>query len=167
MRLRCNKDVQGRFLTFALFFETKTEGYLPTFTYKEEDHEYKGVHYISMRKLYLEMEDPTEYLFATEVLGSWDHWLKLCKSKTILEHIKHWREELAVKLKAQAIQAMITTAKVDGSKGTTAAKWLASAGWEEGKGRPSKAKLAGEIKKATQAASTVDGDMVRLGLVKK
>jgi len=75
MELRCQKDTVGRFLTHAMFFETriKNSGYEPTFTFKEQNHEYEGVIYTSMRRLYLEIADPTEYLFATEILGSWDH----------------------------------------------------------------------------------------------
>ena len=167
INLRCNKDPIGRFLTHAMFFESKSKGYEPTFTTKEKDHEYKGTKYISMRRLYLEIEDPTEYLFAEQALGSWDHWQKLCNSALIFEHIKKWREELAVKLKARAIQAMIATATEDGSKGTTAAKWLASEGWLEGKGRPSKAKVEGAVKKAVRAVSNVESDAARLGLTKK
>lgn len=167
IELRCNKDPIGRYLTHAMFFESKTAGYEPTFTLKEKDHEYKGVKYLSMRRLYLEMEDPTEYLFAEQVLGSWDHWQRICASNLILKHIKQWREELATKLKARAIQAMIATATQDGSKGTTAAKWLAAHGWEEGKGRPSKEKVAGEVKRAIQQNATVEDDAVRLGLVSK
>jgi hypothetical protein len=130
--LRCNKDSIGRFLTNAMFFESRTPGFKPTFTLKEFDHEYKGVHYISMRRLYLEMGDPTEYEFAIEVLGSWDHWLRLCNAPSVRENIDRWREELETKLRAQAVKSMIETATTAGAKGTTAAKWLATAGWKEG-----------------------------------
>jgi hypothetical protein len=133
-----------------MFFESRTKGFDPTFTLKEQDHEYEGVHYISMRKIYIGMEDPTEYLFATEVLGSWDHWLKLCNSALIREHIDKWRIELEIKLRAKAISAMVDTATTAGAKGTTAAKWIASGGWKEGKGRPSKDAIKRELKIATK-----------------
>ena len=140
MELRCQKDTIGRFLTHAMFFETriKNSGYEPTFTFKEQDHEYEGVIYTSMRRLYLEIADPTEYLFATATLGSWDHWKKLCNSAIIREQIDKWREELEVKLRAESIQAIAHVATTAGPKGTTAAKWIAAAGWRSGKGRPSK-----------------------------
>ena len=149
-----------------MFFESriKSQGYEPTFTLKEQDHEYEGVKYISMRRLYMGMEDPTEYEFATEVLGSWDHWLRLCNSPAVREHINKWREELEIKLRARAVKAMLETATTAGAKGTTAAKWLATAGWKEGKGRPSKAKVKGELKKAAQVVSLVDRDAERLGI---
>lgn len=164
--LRCQKDSQRRFLTNAMFFESriKGNGLEPTFTFKEQDHEYQGVTYISMRRIYMEMEDPTEYDFAMETLGSWDHWLKLCNSPAIREHIDKWRDELETKLRARAVKAMIETATTAGAKGTTAAKWLATAGWKEGKGRPSKARVRGELKKAAQVVSIVDADAARLGL---
>jgi len=166
IKLRCNKDSIGRFLTHAMFFETriKASGYEPTFTLKEQDHTYEDIDYVSMRRLYLEMEDPTEYEFAITTLGSWDHWQRLCNSAAIFEHISRWREELETKVRAKAIKAMISTATNDGAKGTTAAKWLATAGWKEGKGRPSKAKVKGELKKAAQVVSLVSEDASRLGL---
>jgi len=157
IELRCNKDSIYRYLTHAMFFESRTKGFDATFTFKEQDHEYEGVHYTSMRKLYLEMEDPTEYLFAQEVLGSWDHWQKLCNSALVFEHIKKWREELEIKLKAKAIGAMVDTALTAGSKGTTAAKWLATGGFNSGKGRPTKAdrerqaKIAAGVDKETES----------------
>jgi len=146
MQLRCQKDSIGRFLTHAMFFETKTKGFDPTFTFKENDHEYKGVIYISMRSLYMEMSDPTEYLFAQEVLGSWGHWQKLCNSALIREQIDKWREELEIKLRAESIRAIREVATTAGSKGTTAAKWIASAGWRSGKGRPTKKEREHQMK---------------------
>lgn len=164
--LENNKDTMGRFLTEALFYETRNKKYTATFTLKEKDHKVEDITYISMRRLYLEIEDPTEYLFAEQVLGSWDHWQKLCRVKQFMEYVSSWREELSTKLKAKAIQAMIATATEDGSKGITAAKWLASAGWEEGKGRPSKEKVEGKVKQAIQAVSNIENDAVRLGLTR-
>ena len=146
MELRCQKDSVGRYLTHAMFFESKTAGFEPTFTFKEFDHEYEGVIYTSMRRLYMEMADPTEYLFAIEVLGSWQHWQKLCNSALIREQIDKWREELEVKLRAESIQAIHEVATTAGSKGTTAAKWIAAAGWRTGKGRPTKKEKARQMK---------------------
>jgi hypothetical protein len=150
VELRCNKDTLGRYLTHAMFFETKTAGYEPTFTLKEHDHEYEGVKYISMRQRYLEMADPTEYQFAIEVLGSWDHWQKLCNSSLIRTHIDQWRDELTIKLRAQAIQALVKSAVEGGIKGITAAKWLATGSWQSGRGRPSKVEKERKLKQETR-----------------
>lgn len=150
IELRCQKDSIGRYLTHAMFFETKTEGYEPTFTLKEKDHEYEGVHYLSMRQLYLEIADPTEYEFAQTVLGSWDHWQKLCNSNLIRQHIDQWRDELEIKLRSKAVKSLVDTAVFGGVKGTTAAKWLAAGSWNSGRGRPTKAEKQRQTKIATQ-----------------
>jgi len=167
MELRCQKDPIGRFLTHAMFFESRTKGYAPTFTFKEQDHTYEGVSYISMRRLYLEISDPTEYLFAQEVLGSWDHWKKLCNSALIREQIDKWREELEIKLRAQAIQAIAEVATTAGSKGTTAAKWIAAGGWHAGKGRPTKKQKEREMKIATQLDEETESHLKLLADYKK
>ena len=60
-------DSMQRPLTQSLFLEL---GYtdFAIFTLKEDDYVYNDKTYISLKKLYLEMEDPTEYDFANECL---------------------------------------------------------------------------------------------------
>lgn len=122
-------DKMGRYMTQALFYETRSEGYQALFTLKDYDHTVNGFTYISLKRLYLEIADPTEYKFAIEVFGQWNHWLTILNSPVIMEHIVKWREELEVKLASMAINAMIDVAVKEGSKGTAAAKYIAERGW--------------------------------------
>jgi len=158
------KSITGSWLTKALFWEERHPDYTPEFTTKSEDMVKDGVTYISMKKLYLDYEDPTEYSFAIDVLGSWDHWQFLCASYTIGKHIQKWRDELEIKIKSKAIKAMIKSATQEGSKGTTAAKYIAEKGWEKKAGRPSKAEVERQKKIHAGITSEIDEDAERLGI---
>ena len=154
------KDSQGRFLTSALFFETKTEGFDPVFSLKDYDN--NGCK--SMKLLYLKVGDPTEYAFAMQVLGSWQHWQKLCRVKQFNKIFNEWREELEIKLRSEGLSAIRATANDDSSKGQLqAAKYLADKGWAEKKrGAPSQAEKAAEVKKQARIISEVDDDFSRI-----
>jgi len=129
------KDAQGRFLTQGLFFERCVfdelfgEEWIPPFTLKEYDHEHKGKKYKSLRQIYLSYEDPTEYQFAIDTLGSWDHWMKLQDSPWFKPFLESWRAELEVKIRSQGIRNMLVASA--GEKGIQAAKWLAEGSWKE------------------------------------
>ena len=162
--LRTTKSNDGQYLTLALFWEHRHENYDATFTTKEQDIERDGVTYYSLRKLYLEWKDPTEYLFATEVIGSWDHWQKICKSYALKPEIQKWRAELEIKLRAESIKAIRQTATEEGSKGTAAAKYMAEKGWEKRAGRPSKAEIERQKKIYAGISDQIEDDAERLGI---
>ena len=159
------KDAQGRYLTRALFKETTDtemrKKFSPEFTLKE--HDITG--YKSMRALYLSYDDPTEYRFAMEVLGSWDHWQKLSNSTWFQEdYLDAWRFELEIKLRSQGIQTMKGLAL---DKNKDAAKWLAQGGWSTSnakRGRPSKEEVEGERKISARLKKDVADDAARLGI---
>ena len=75
------KDKQGKWLTQALFLEM---GYKPQaiFTLDDEDKEYNNKLYPSLKKLYLESDDPTEYK-VSQHLGGWNHWKRLRGNKGV------------------------------------------------------------------------------------
>lgn len=132
------QDTMGRPLTQSLFLELQYSEYA-VYTLKEDDYEYKGKTYPSLKKLYLKEEDPTEYAFATKYLLGWQHWKRLCENKAIAKHIEEWREELELKLRCQAIRDMQNLCASENGN-YSAAKFLADRGWEKrGAGRPSKA----------------------------
>lgn len=127
-------DSAGRPLTQSLFLEIGYSDYA-IYSLKDEDFWYKGKLYPSIKRLYLESEDPTEYEFAIAHFLSWSHWLRLCENKAIMKHISAWREELEVKLRSQAIKSVRDQAYIGNSY--QAAKFLADRGWEKrGAGRP-------------------------------
>lgn len=154
------KDSMGRYRTLSLFYETNTSAETPVFTLKPKDTH----NYISMKRLYLEYADPTEYSFAIAVLGSWEHWQRLSNCDWFQKHVVEWRDELEVKLRSEAITEMRDLA-MSGNK--DAAKWLADRGWNKHKvGRPTKEEVQSERVKAARIADGLTEDAARIGLVK-
>lgn len=154
-------DSMGKSITQSLFLEINyTE--MSVYTLKDSHYEYNGKIYPSLKQLYLEMEDPTEYEFANTYLLGWKHWQRLCDNKAIRKHIDEWREELEWKLRAKGIKQII---KAAGSPlgGLQAAKWLADRGWStRAAGRPSKADIEREKEFAARTQDEFSADIVRL-----
>ena len=152
------RDKMGRYRTLSLFVETNNDSDTPVFTLKPRDH--NGCK--SLKQLYLSYEDPTEYSFAIEVLGSWEHWLKLSNSTWFKEYLDAWRLELEVLLRSKGIKEIRSQATA-GNK--DAAKWLAEKGWDKRQaGRPSKAEIEREKKQQASISSSLDDDAERIGL---
>ena len=138
------QDTMGRPLTQSLFLELGYKTEFAIYTLKDDDYTYEGKVYPSLKRLYLEEKDPTEYTFACSNLLGWKHWLRLCANKIILKHIEEWREELEVKLRSEGIKKAFLSAEGGSFQ---AAKWLADRGWEaRGAGRPSKEAVERETK---------------------
>lgn len=152
-------DSMGKMRTQSLFLELGY-GDEAVFTLKDEDHELNGKKYVSLKRLYLETEDPTEYVFAKNHLLGWKHWQRMCENKIIAKHIQEWREELEVKLRSQAILDAIQEAR----KGHfQAAKWVADRGWAtRGAGRPTKAEVEHEKKVQARISDEYGDDVVRM-----
>ncbi|BFG81829.1 hypothetical protein [Pseudomonas phage PP21] len=131
-------DSMGRPLTQSLFLEI---GYseFAVYTFKDRDYAYKGTNYPSLKRLYLEEEDPIEYTFAEKHLLGWQHWKRLQENKIIRKQIDQWREELELKLRSQGVREMLNLCASE-TGNFSAAKYLADRGWEKrAAGRPSKA----------------------------
>jgi len=162
----------ARLQTKALFFETTLPEYRiemePEWTLKEKDHlANDGKTYRSMKKIYLEMEDVTEYEFAMATLGSFTHWETLCKSPWFKEHIDQWRKELNLKLKAKGMRSIIKAATIDENLSFQAMKYLADNQYiDKGgkRGRPSKEEVKAELRKEAEANKVFLDDAERIGL---
>ena len=162
----------ARLQTKALFFETTLPEYRiemePEWTLKERDHlAHDGKTYRSMQKIYLEMEDVTEYEFAMATLGSFTHWETLCKSPWFKEHIDQWRKELNLKLKAKGMRSIIKAATIDENLSFQAMKYLADNQYiDKGgkRGRPSKEEVKAELRKEAEANKVFLDDAERIGL---
>lgn len=155
------QDSTGRPLTQGLFLEV---GYsdAAVYTLKDQDHELNNKRYPSLKRLYLECADPTEYEFATTYLLGWKHWLRLCENKMLRAHIDEWRDELEIKLRSAAIKHILETST--GPLGNVqSAKWVADRGWAiRGAGRPSKADVEREKKIQAGMSGEFDADILRL-----
>lgn len=138
------KDSVGNYITQSLFLEVGYDTEKAVYTLADTDKEYKGVIYPSLRRLYLEEADPTEYHFSVKYLWGWEHWQKICGNKMLLAEIEKWRSELEVKLRAIGVRDIIA------QSGTTmtAAKWVADGQWRANTGRKGKTKA----QKAQEAA---------------
>ncbi len=153
------QDDAGRPLTQSLFLEI---GYtdFAQYTLKEHDYEYNGKMFPSLKRLYLECEDPTEYDFANKHLLGWKHWQRMTENKLIRKHIDEWREELEYKLRAKAVKDMLSAAKAGNYQ---AAKWFADRGWAtRGAGRPTKSEIDGEKQAQGRLQSEYGDDVIRL-----
>lgn len=168
------KDSMGRYRTQSLFWEfaflnKERENVLePLFTLKDYDLVKGEVTYPSLKTIYMTYDHVPgfEYEFALDVFGSWDHWNKLASETipAIRNTIKEWREELEIKLKAQAIKSLIQTSRIDDVKGFNAAKYLADKGYAPTRGRPSKEEVEREKKVQAGVSKELEADMERLGL---
>lgn len=154
------KDSVGRWRTKSLFYEAndyQIEDAL--FTLGEEDKVVKGKSLISLRKRFVDSDDPTGYLIANEFLGGYAHWDAICKS-SLKPEIEKWQEELEVKLRAIGLANAIKSAK---SGNFNAAKFLAERGWEKRiAGRPSAAEIAKMAKQEARLHNEFEDDLKRM-----
>ena len=154
-------DTMGRPLTQSLFLEIGYSDYA-VYTLKEYDHQYNGKTYPSLKKLYLQEEDPTEYVFAEKHLLGWQHWKRLCENKLIAKHIDEWREELELKIRSQAVRDMQSLCASENGN-YSAAKFLADRGWEKrAAGRPSKAEKERHLRVEEKIQEEFSADIKRL-----
>lgn len=161
----------GAFQTKGLFFETtipeEREIFNTKWTLKEEDHEHNGKLYPSMKRIYIEMEDVTEYEFAMATLGSYKHWERVLESPIIRPHVDQWRKELNLKLKARAMKSIIKSATEDEKLSFQAMKYLADNEYLDKKGkrgRPSKDEVKAELKREVEINKSFRDDAERIGL---
>lgn len=151
----------GAAITQSLFLEIGYKTNFAMFTLKDYDIEYKGNKYISLKKLFLAMEDVTEYEFANEYLLGWTHWQRIAENAQVKPYVDKWREELEIKIRAQAIRDIISMTAEGGS--FQAAKWLADKGWDKkAAGRPKKEDKLKEAAQMQRIASEFEEDFARL-----
>ena len=155
------KDKMSRPLTQSLFLEIGYDEEFAIYTLEDEDKEYKGKLYPSLKRLFIETEDLTEYNFAKEYLLGWHHWQRLNANKMLREHFDKWREELTLSIRAEAIKSIIDQA-LDGTN-FQAAKFLAEGGWSKrSAGRPSKEEMQKEAAQREKIHSEFSEDLERL-----
>lgn len=152
------KDAGGRYITQSLFLENGYNTEFAIYTLNDEDKEHNGILYKSLRKLYLQEMDPTEYQFATKYLWGWEHWKRIQSNALMTKHIEQWREELEVKLRSLGVKYAIA----ESADSFNAAKWVADGGWRGLRGRPSKAEKEREKKMREAAIKGVNEDSDRI-----
>ena len=94
----------------SLFVQRRVDSVQPLYSISDVDVVLDGVTYPSLRRLYIECLDPTEYLFAEKYLGGWAHFSRLSRSTFFRPYLDEWREELKLKLKALNLRSIIQEA---------------------------------------------------------
>ncbi len=172
-RLPPFKADQGKYLTMSMFVEHYSPtDILPIFTMKEFDHTYKGVVYPSFSRLFLEVGDPTGYLFAKKYLGSFKHWQELKKGKWFRDWLDDMLFELETSQKAMSLEKIREISTGDTSQAFLASKFLTKEGWEDttsgttkkskGRGRPTNEEVTRETKIQAALVTKLDGALERL-----
>lgn len=131
----------------ALFYEqTLSDKSSVVYTLKDVDHE----GFPSLYRLYMEIDDPTEWEVSQRLVDGWEHWEMLCAATWFKPYIERWRKELELRMKSKALNRIRAEARTNSKESFNANKYVLEKGWEpkegqkNGRGRPSK----DEIKKA-------------------
>lgn len=156
------KNTNGVFLTRELFFETALNKDNVIYTLKDSAH--NG--YPSLYELYMAANDPTEYAFAMDHLGGWQHFQNLENSSWFKPYLDRWREELHLRAKAQALAKVFETARGTTKDAFAAQKYLIEKGYDKAapqtRGRPTKQQVENEAKNIANESRRVGDDLERL-----
>lgn len=144
----------GRAPTIAYFYDLSPNHRYNKYVIKTEaDVTVDGVTYQSIHRLYLEEEDPKEYLFAKKYFGSWRVWKRISESPLIKAYIEDMRNELKIRLQSEGVVSLRKKAKEGNIE---ASKFLANAAWlEKSLGRPAKIEKEKEEINRSRVAATV------------
>lgn len=112
------KDTRGALRTESLFVETisyasKESGYKPVYSLR--DYDYKG--YPSAYNIYMDAVDENEAALA--IVGSLNHWRKLCKLKWFMDGrintqfngLNSWRVDMEARDKSLAKKTLMNAVK--------------------------------------------------------
>lgn len=121
----------------------------------------------SLYRLYMDMEDTTEWVFAETYLLGWKHWERFLKAPWFKPEIKRWRHELELKLQARHLEAIKEIANGDPNSKETiqACKYLLDRGYvgapptrgktttQKGPGRPKTETVEEESNKVSRSST--------------
>jgi len=160
------KGDNGNLLLRGLFFETATSG-IAKYTLKRDDHTWKDQKYLSLYRLYMAYDDPTEYSFAINCLDSWEHWQSLTQCTWFKPYHEAWRLELQTRLMSSALSAIRSEGQNNTSRNAFAAnKYLLERGWLDKealkRGRPSKAAVREQAEELFLSEKETLSDLERI-----
>lgn len=161
---RIFKSENGQWLIKQIFWETADPADRSRVLYslKTEDHKVGKKIYPSLRRLYMEMGDESEFLFADTFFGGWPHWKRLTSSPWFLDHLSELREELAARNAAIALSEI---RKAASSGNFNASKYLLEQGWipkDKKVGRPTKERIRHEAEKISADHLDITDDLERI-----
>lgn len=155
----------GNWFTKQLFYETTmADKSNVVYTLKLVDH----MGYPSLYRLYMDISDPTEYVFATTHLGGWAHWEELTENNWFKPHIAGWRRELEVKLKSMALAHLIVqSASSDPKTSVPVNRYLLDKDWtpeaKTKRGRPTKEAIRQAANDIVLSQDRIKADFDNLG----
>lgn len=165
------KNFMGTHLLKPLFYEQIKEAadsHLCLYTMKDYDHtitvQGEEVELPSIKRLFVEMEDTTEYLFANEYFDNFQHWKKIKSTNWFAPLYLEMKEELLLKLQAKAL-SKIRSLEDDPKVSYHVNKYLLEEGYKDKtdtRGRPSKAKIKEEADRLVLSHSEINEDYERL-----
>jgi hypothetical protein len=161
------KNSMNQWLTVQLFYERWSQ-------LSEVDRAYTPVFslgglpgYIDCRKTFLEVADPTGYLWAMKYLGSWQHFEKLLKCTWFTPEFESWVSELKMLQRSLALENIRRIASEPGPQHYLANKFIATGEVDKalhGRGRPSNEEVRGELKRHVDSLTSLKEDAERIGL---
>jgi hypothetical protein len=152
------KNASGQHLLKQLFFETaETSRERVLYTLKGEDHE----GYPSLRRIYLEMADETEFYFAEKYFDGYPHWKKLLACTWFVAALEPIRDELRSRNLADQLLFLKQASK---NGNVSATKYLLEEAWKPKSkvGRPSKEKIKQEADRLFMSSQDINEDLERL-----
>lgn len=153
--------LKGLFLEVAI----NTDNVLYTLRRDDREAEIKGETILlpSIRRLYLETMDPTEYEFANKYFEDYEHWEMVSNSPFLKDHVESWRRELRVKIRSEAYRQLSTEAFLGGKNSFQACKYLFE---NTTPSKPTKAeqKAQEEIESLAENDKQIMADFHRLGI---
>lgn len=160
----------GQLYTRRVFLETSynlNDRSMIQYTLTDRDHP-DG--YVSLYRLYMEAEDPTEFRFAETYLDSFEHWKLICATEWFKPIVARWRKSLEAKIRQQIVDRVISISKDDTHKNQfEALKVMLQGSWKEKEetrkaGRPSKEEIKGHLVKEAEEDKMVQEELNRLGV---
>lgn len=149
--------------TKQLFYEMADNPDQAVYTLKDRDTD----KYLSLYRLYMEEEDPTEFSFANKHLDGHEHWEMLCRNNWFKPYVNRWRAELELKIRAKALKNLIELSKGSDPKSQAdASKFLLTRNWrgptESKVGRPSREAIKQEAIRLFEESSETKEDYKRI-----
>jgi DNA repair exonuclease SbcCD ATPase subunit len=161
-------SLNNKLVTVGLFLEHTNDirNGFAIYTLKDQDHRIGDRFYLALKPKYLELEDITEYEFATTYFENWTHWERILNVPELRKHIDQWRKELELKIKAKALKRLMKEAAEGGKEATSINKFLVQRGYvdKDTKGRPSKQAIKEEAERLASLEQSLNEDLARISL---
>ena len=156
--------INTRYLKGLFYEQTGADKSSVVYTLKDIDHN----NYPSMYRLYMELDDPTEWKVATTLVDGWEHWEMLTSCSWFKPYVDRWRKELEVRMRSIALNRIKTESKISSKDSFMANKYILEKGWEpketstSKRGRPTNDEIKKAANEAASAEARLSADFSRM-----